>query len=220
MPWENIENRLAKAFSVQTSSADGIISYPSGRLDTDAWLTSAAETDEELRELNIPRMRFLNNRWPIEMLMQLEWETVSSFTRRSVWAMYVNQRVYILFSGGFKYWLVAAIEPRTASVLYREVIGKLLRDPDLIPSPPSHIRYVRPDRISKFNENVHDRSRSSDVPPEKQSYLSKLFVGWIGPWINSPVLGYWHSDDVSIDEKPIPREGQEPTRDRKAVSAR
>ena len=38
-----------------------------------------AQTDEELREPEYPsRIQFLQNRWPIEKLLQLEWEAVVS----------------------------------------------------------------------------------------------------------------------------------------------
>src|SRR2546422_5638746 len=103
MAWENIEERLAKAFSVEIPFPNGMVALPPSRLELDEWLTSAAETDEELSELNIPRIQFLQNRWPIEKLMQFEWESESSVTRRAIWTMSVGHRAYILFSGGFAY---------------------------------------------------------------------------------------------------------------------
>ena len=46
MPWESIEERLAKAFNVQISLPAGTMAVPTSRLDIDEWLTSAAQTDE------------------------------------------------------------------------------------------------------------------------------------------------------------------------------
>ena len=41
---------------------------------------------------------------------------------------------------------------------------------------------------------MHPGSSSANATP-KQSNLSKLLVGWIGAWIDLPVLGYWHEDE-------------------------
>ena len=98
MSWANVEERLARPFSVQIPVPNGIVVVPAARLDIDEWLTSAAETDEELRDLNIPRIRFLQNRWRMVKLVQFEWETPSLITRRAVWATYARSRAYILFS--------------------------------------------------------------------------------------------------------------------------
>src|SRR4051812_14274017 len=107
MPWENIEERLKKTFTFQVSLLRGVVGFPAARLTIDEWLTSVADTDEELRELNLPRIRFLQNRWPIEKLVQFEWEDLSS-SRCAVWVMYVGGCAYILFSAGSQYLVVAA----------------------------------------------------------------------------------------------------------------
>jgi hypothetical protein len=200
MPWENIEERLKKAFSIRISFPEGIISIPPNRLDIDSWLTSAAETDEELRELNIPRFRFLQNRWRIEELVQIEWEGQSSVTRRAVSVMYMGRRAYLLFSGGYKYHLLAAIEPADKPALYHAVIRRLLTNVDLVPTAPTHIRNLRPDLVTDLNEQSKNDLQSVE-PSAKKGYLSNLLVGWIGPWIDLPVLGYWH-----VDDEPQPHE--------------
>jgi hypothetical protein len=196
MPWTNIEERLARPFNVRLSFPNGIVEFPATRLDIDEWLTSAAETDEELSELNIPRIRFLQNRWRMEKLVQFEWETTSSITRRAIWAMYVGRHAYILFSGGFKYYLIAAIEPQREPALYRAVIRRLLQNPDFVPTPPTHIRSDRPELVPDLTANEQGHPQSGKAPA-KNGYLSNLLVGWIGAWIDLPVWGYWHQDDVT-----------------------
>lgn len=107
--WEKIEERLKKAFKVTVSFPAGSIWLPDARLTVDDWLTSMANTDEELRELNITKIRFLQNRWPVEKLLELEWDGEFANTR-AIWAMYVGRRAYILFSDGIDYQVIAAIE--------------------------------------------------------------------------------------------------------------
>ena len=85
MAWETIEQRLRKALNVTVSFPAGVVWMPDRRLNIDQWLISLAETDEELRELNIPRIRFLENRWPVVKLVDLTWER--SGDRRSIWAI-------------------------------------------------------------------------------------------------------------------------------------
>src|SRR5437016_1150643 len=107
MAWENIEERLKKAFTVEAKFPNGIVAFPARPLDISDWLMSVAETDEELRELNIPRIRFLQNRWPVEKLLQFEWEQKPAIYR-TIWVMYVGNRAYILISGGGRYYAAAA----------------------------------------------------------------------------------------------------------------
>ncbi len=198
MPWENIETRLAKPFSLEISFPDGIVILPTRRLDIDDWLTSAAETDEELRELDIPRIRFLQNRWRLEKLVEFDWEADSAVTRRALWALYIGRRAYLLFSGGFKYHLIAALEPSDKPALYQAVIRRLLGNPDLVPTAPTHVKSIRCDLIANLNGNVNKRAHSAETPSQHH-YLSDLLVGWIGPWITVPVSGYWHEDEMTDD---------------------
>jgi hypothetical protein len=109
MAWENIEQRLKRALNVKITFPSGTVWLPDRHLIIDEWLTSVAQTDEELRELNIPRVRFLQNHWALEKLIQMTWHRPSD--RRSIWAMYVGHEVYILFSEGFEYSVIAAIAP-------------------------------------------------------------------------------------------------------------
>jgi hypothetical protein len=194
MAWENIEARLAKAFSIRLSFPGGMVMLPASHLDIDEWLLSAAETDEELSELNIPRFRFLQNRWPIEKLVQFDWENETSFSRLALYAMYLESRAYVLCTAGFRYQLIAAIEPRNEPALYRAVIRRVLQDPDFVPTPPTHIKIVRPGLIPELAGNVDDALQSSKLPV-RNGYVSNLLVGWIGPWVDLPVLGYWHEDE-------------------------
>ncbi len=80
-----IEERLKKALPVEIALPAGTIWLPAANLTIDDWLTSTAETDEELRELNIPRIRFLKNHWPLTRLVELEWD--DEFTNRRVIAV-------------------------------------------------------------------------------------------------------------------------------------
>jgi hypothetical protein len=217
MAWENIQERLQKAFKVKVAFPTGTIWLPDAHLDINEWLTSAAETDEELKELNIPRIRFLQNRWSVEELLEFEWKGRSP-DRRAVFAMYVGRRAYILFSGAAEYQVIAAIEPKSEPTLYRAVIGKFLQNPNFIPECPANIKNHRPDLVPTIilvkdsdvhklrpvfgGENfgglggpnwMHPGSQSRKVQP-KEGYLSKFLVGWIGNWIDLPVLGFWHED--------------------------
>ena len=73
-----IPNSVKKALSVKVSFADGTIWLPESHLSIDEWLGSIAETDEELRELEIPRIQFLQNRWPSEELVEFEWDNAEA----------------------------------------------------------------------------------------------------------------------------------------------
>jgi hypothetical protein len=207
--WDNIEERLQRAFRIKLEFPSGIVWLPDPQLTVDDWLTLLAETDEELREINIRRIRFLQNRWPIEKLVDFSCDEL--FNRRGIWAMYVRQRAYILFSDGFEYQLVAAIEPKDKPELYQAVIRKLLRNPEFVPGIATSIKFRRPDLVSEETigelgslensaavaglENLPDRMLA--VPgarAHKESYLSKLLVGWAGKWIDLPVLGFWHEE--------------------------
>src|SRR5262252_5323071 len=105
MSWENIEERLKKVFKVQISFPHGSVWLPDTHMTIYEWLTSAAETDDELRELNIQRIRFLQNRWPLEKLVELRWDNGSN--KRALSAMYASNRAYILFFDGLDYQLIA-----------------------------------------------------------------------------------------------------------------
>src|SRR5436189_5032312 len=124
MAWENIEERLRKVFKVQISFPHGSIWLPDTHWTIDEWLTSTAEADEELRELNIPRIRFLQNRWPVEKLVELRW--ADSAGKRAIFAMNSGNRAYILFFDGLDYQLIAATEPRSYAELYPVGIGKVM----------------------------------------------------------------------------------------------
>jgi hypothetical protein len=126
MAWENIEERLQKPFKVVIPHDGGKISLPGGRLDVDEWLTSIAETDEELKELNVRRIRFLQNRWPIEKLLQLEWN--GAISRKMVLAMYVHQRAYILTFDGLTFEVVGSLEPKDRPLLYQALVNNVLHD--------------------------------------------------------------------------------------------
>src|SRR5215472_7659779 len=119
MAWEGIEEKLKGALSVKISFPAGTVWLPDHHLSIDDWLTSIAQTDEELKELNIPRIRFLQNRWPIERLLQLEWEGFAS--RRTMLAMYVGHQAYILFFDGFTYRPAGLVEPKDQPELYELV---------------------------------------------------------------------------------------------------
>src|SRR5262245_18357270 len=117
MSWENLEARLQKALTVKISLPAGTIWLPDSHLTIDDWLTSAAQTDEELREPKIPRIRFLQNRWPIVQLVELEWN--DEFFKRAIVAMKVGRRAYILFSDWNEYQVIAAVDPNNQPSLYR-----------------------------------------------------------------------------------------------------
>src|SRR4051812_32890801 len=127
MTWQDIEERLKKALTVNITFPRGSVWLPDRHLTIDEWLVGIAETDDELKQLNIPRIRFLQNHWPVEKLVELELD--SRFNRRVIWTLNVGSRAYILWSDGQDYQLIAAIEPRDNAALYRGVIGKLLQTP-------------------------------------------------------------------------------------------
>jgi hypothetical protein len=208
MAWENIKENLKKALPVKVSFPAGTIWLPASHLSIDEWLTSTAETDEEIRELNIPRIQFLQNRWRIDQLVELEWGDEFS-SRRVIVAMYVGDRAYILFSDWAEYQVIAALEPKNKPSLYRAVIGKLLENNSFIPTKPHRIRNRRPDLLpdllSHHLEGAEepfagapgptDLMHPASKPRERwRSFLSDVLVGWIGKWLNLPELGFWHED--------------------------
>src|SRR5579862_1616513 len=208
MAWENIEEKLKKALTVKVSFPAGTIWLPDSHLSIDEWLTSIAQTDEEFQEVNnIPRIRFLQNRWRIDQLVELEWGDAFS-SRRVIVAMYVGDRAYILFSDWTDYQVIAALEPKNKPSLYRAVIGKILENRNFIPTAPSHIRNRRPDLVpevvtqkipafagEQISGVVTDLTNPHVKPRERwKSFLSDILVGWIGKWLNLPELGFWHED--------------------------
>jgi hypothetical protein len=221
MAWENIETKLTKALTVKVAFPAGTIWLPEGHLSIDDWLTSIAKTDEELRELNIPRIRFLQNRWPIIPLVELEWDDEFS-NKRVIVAMNVGQRAYILFSDWSQYQVIAAVEPNGEPSLYRAVVGKLLENRSFIHKRPAHIKNRRPDLeteivtvspIEADTEGAQDRRpvfggenfgglggpvdwmHPSSKPDERwKRFLTDITVGWFENWLNVPEAVYWHED--------------------------
>jgi len=205
MAWENIEEKLKLALTVQVSFPDGTIWLPVRHLSIDDWLEGIAETDEEWRELDIPRIRFLENRWPIDELVELEWDDEFSNTR-AIHAMYVGQRAYILFSDWAHYLVIAGLEPKDKPSLYRAVIGKFLENRSFVPTPATHLENHRPDLIPELVPfSIHDDELSLEPRPvigelasfgrsAWKGFLSDVLVGWIGKWLNLPELGFWHEE--------------------------
>jgi hypothetical protein len=194
MVWDKVEERLQKALTVKVSFPNGTIWFPPYHLTVDDWLTSIAETDEELRELNIPRIRFLQNHWRIVSLVELEWDDDFS-NKRNITAMYVGQRAYILFSDWSEYQVIAAIEPRDNPALYKAVIGKLFENRSFVHRRPTHIRNCRPDLLPELLTPPREEFNPSSLPNKRwQTFLSEVLVGWIGKWMNVPEMVYWHED--------------------------
>ena len=208
MAWEDIEEKLKKALTVKVSFPAGTIWLPEAQLSIDDWLQSIAATDEELREIAIPRIRFLQNRWLIDELVELEWDDEFS-NRRVILAMYVGLRAYILFSDWAHYLVIAALEPKDKPTLYRAVVGKILENRTFVPTPPTQIRNHRPDLVPELTLSPKDRDRErqphAEPPPAIaqlsglggsawKGFLSDVLVGWIGKWLNLPELGFWHEE--------------------------
>lgn len=195
-----IEERLKKALPVKITFPTGTIWLPDTNLTIDDWLTSTAETDEELRELNIPRIRFLQNHWPLTRLVELEWD--DEFTNKRVIAvMYVDQRAYILLSDWNKFQVIAAIEPKDDPSLFQAVVGKILENRSFIRTMPTHIWNRRPDLLPELlgvwhNDSDRKTILHPDLKPDKQwkGFMSHIFVGWIGKWLNTPEMGFWYED--------------------------
>jgi hypothetical protein len=203
MAWEGIQKRLKKALTVKVSFRAGMIWFPDTRLTIDDWLESIAELDEELIELEIPRIRFLQNRWQIDELVHLEWDDEFS-NRRAILAMYVGRRAYILFSDWTEYLVIAAVEPKDKPALYRAVVGNILENRSFIPTRPTRILNHRPDLVP---EEVVPLSKKQPrepgiVLPELsglgrsawKEFLSDVLGGWIVTWLNPPEFGFWHEE--------------------------
>ncbi|HEX4999244.1 MAG TPA: hypothetical protein VFY29_13540 [Terriglobia bacterium] len=223
MTWENLESRLKEALKVSVSFPEGTIWLPESHLTIDEWLEGAAEADEELKELEIPRIQFLENRWPVEQLLRLEWDRLTR-DKRAILAMYVGQRAYILFSEGPEYQVIAGIEPESQASLYRAVVSKLLENPHFVPSPPTRIRNRRPDLIPEdllsglALEQVVEEASAESVPrPQNmaqrwKSFLTEIFVGWIGKWLNMPESVIWGDEGEPKASSP---DAKDTTRKRK-----
>src|SRR5262245_7090865 len=143
MAWEHLKERLEKPFDIKLSLPAGTIWLPGVHFTITEWLGSAAETDEELREINVSGLCFLENRWPVENLLKLEWENPPA--TRSFWAMYMGDRAYVLLYDGVDYRPAAAIEPRTKPELFHTAIRMLLQD--VAARPPVIIRQYRPELL-------------------------------------------------------------------------
>ena len=206
MAWEKVEEKLQKALTVKISFPGGTVWLPASHLSIDEWLESIAESDEELRELEIPRIRFLQNHWVIDQLVELEWDDAFS-NRRVILAMSVGHRAYILFSDWSDYVVIAALEPKDNKTLYRTVVGKILENRSFVPTTPSHIRNHRPDLVPEVvplaeSDADEEGVESRPVPGRLagldrsawKTFLSDVLVGWIGKWLNLRELGFWHED--------------------------
>jgi len=201
MAFESIEEKLKGALTVKVTFPAGTIWLPDRHLTIDDWLTSLCETDEELRELDIPRIRFLHNRWPIDQLVELEWDDQFA-NKRVIGAMNVGERAYILFSDWGEYQVIAAIEPKDNTLLYRAVITKLLENPSFVPTRPDRIRNCRPDLLPgglPAWTGLREEDAAADAPPPKPAerwkrFLSDILGGWIQKWLNIPEQVYWHED--------------------------
>jgi len=201
MAWEGIEEKLKGALTVKVSFPAGTVWLPDQHLSIDDWLTSISKTDEELVELEIPRIRFLQNRWPIEKLVELEWDDQFA-NKRFIGAMNVGDRSYILFSDWGEYQVIAAIEPKDNTSLYRAVITKLLLNSSFVPTRPDRVRNCRPDLLPvglPAWTAYREEEAAPDVPPPKPAerwkrFLSDILGGWIQNWLNIPEQIFWHED--------------------------
>jgi hypothetical protein len=203
MAWENIEEKLKKPLSVEISFPGGTVWLPDRHLTIDDWLTTIADTDEELRELSIPRIQFLQNRWSMDTLVELEWDDEFA-NRRVMLAMYAGRRAYILFSDWTEYQVIAALEPKDKPSLYRAVVGTVLENRNFLPTPPTQIKNRRPDLVPDFVFAREDTGK--DIPAAEwalsgsrahhtwKSFLSDVLIGWVGKWLNLPEMGFWHED--------------------------
>jgi len=98
--------------------------------------------------------------------------------------------------------VIAAVEPKNKPSLYRAVISKLLENRSFIPTRPTHIRNRHPDLVPDLMAVSHnDPGDAVDAiqPASKRDerwkgFLSDVFVGWIGKWLNLPEVGFWHED--------------------------
>jgi hypothetical protein len=199
MAWENIEERLKAVLHVEIAFAAGKVWLPDSELTVGQWLTSIAQTDEELNELNLPRIRFLQNRWPVEKLFQAEWE--NPIDRHSILKMSVGKDAYILFSDGSEYYLIAGISPKNRPELYQAVVSKLLQNPHFFPEHASRVKNYNPELVPEHAEVVDEKLPDlawsgvlSTGRSTKPSYLSEVLVGWVGRWIDLPALGFWHEE--------------------------
>jgi hypothetical protein len=209
MAWENIEERLKKHLTVKVSFPAGAIWLPDRHLSIDEWLTSIAETDEELSELNIPRIQFLQNRWSIDRLVELEWDDQFA-NKRVIAAMYVGIRTYILFSDWGEYQVIAALEPKDNPRLYRAVVGKLLETESFVPTQPTRIRNLRTDLIPDWTPAAAAKAAGTKEaegkggmpapgpapkPSERwKAFLSHVLEGWIQRWLDIPEAGFFYDD--------------------------
>ena len=85
----------------------------------------------------------------------------------------------------------------------RALISKLLQNPSFVPTWPASIKNCRPDLIGEIETafeiaevpEIHWVGAAPKAGEAKHGYLWQLLIGWVGNWINLPVVGYWHHDD-------------------------
>jgi len=211
--WEDIEERLHKVLAMKVVLPGGVVWLPNMQFSIDEWLVAA--TNDEFRELNIPIIRFLQSHWTIEKLLEFSGRDTSD--QRSLSAMFMGRRAYLLFDDGSEYYLVAGIEPKGNRTLWRIVIEKVLQASGYRFCSPAKITNYRPELVptellNKWNKlkpsfaigkysagtMVTFRWRhpagSAPEPSGKRRHTVKLLTGWIGSWIHLPLS---ENDDES-----------------------
>lgn len=201
MAWEHLEQRLSDILKIQITFPSGVVSLPADDMTLDEWLTSLAQTDEELRELSIPRMQFLQNRWRVEQLLKITWENPPDL--RSIWSMYVGERAYMFLYDGSQYHVIASILPGTSKALFRTVIGELLQNKNVIPEHPAVVHNYHPDFVPEAVNRITSESADNETAAAairstkgRTSYLTELLFGWIARWMHQPEHAFWHEEGL------------------------
>ena len=149
MSWENIEERLAASLPQQMPFPEGMIWLPPTYINVADWLSSVARTEQERKELETGAMKFLQYRWPFEILVEMFWDDIGATISGDykVEAMYVGNRAYVFLSKVGQPQVVAALEPANEQRLYSAVVKTLLSNPNAIAEPPARIVCPRPDLV-------------------------------------------------------------------------
>ena len=120
MSWENIEERLAASLPQQIPFPAGMVWLPPTYINVADWLSSIARTEQERKELETGAMKFLQYRWPFEVLVEMFWDDIGATISGDykVEVMYVGNRAYVFLAKLGQPQVVAALEPANEPTLY------------------------------------------------------------------------------------------------------
>jgi hypothetical protein len=170
MDWAELEKNLTKAFTQKIVLPCGVVFLAEQDVALDEWVRSATGESDRI---NLSPVQFLQLRWPIESLVEMRWPR--SQEERSISAMYMSKRAFIIFNDGCESHVIASIEAQNQPELYRIVIDKIFENVYFVPTPPPIVHIRRPDLVSSRDAYV------ASEPDLSRTFGGENFGGLGGP---------------------------------------